>query len=70
MTTEEAWTARQTEVAEILRTHQYDEGVDGQYPGRCFCGNAMGDQEEHQAAALIQCGLVPIDNQQRKETRS
>jgi hypothetical protein len=46
-------------IANILRTHQYDEGVGDKYPGRCFCGNQMGDQENHQAIAIVEAGWKP-----------
>jgi hypothetical protein len=57
---DQEYNARVHQIAEVLRTHQYDEGTDGRYSGRCFCGNQMGDQENHQAMALIQDGLVPL----------
>lgn len=57
--TTEAFETRAAAIAEILRTHQYDEGADGQYPGRCFCGTQMGDQDEHQAIAIVEAGWKP-----------
>lgn len=58
------------QVANVLRTHQFDEGVGDKFPGRCFCGNQMGDQEEHQAMALIQDGIVPVDEMEALDYRS
>lgn len=55
---EEVWVATQQRIAEILRTHQFDES---RLDGYCFCGNPMGDQDEHQADALIQDGIVPLE---------
>lgn len=43
-------------VAEILRTHQYDDGGRPEWSDRCFCGTPMGDQERHQAIAIVEAG--------------
>lgn len=52
------WKAARDSIANMLRTHQFDEGVGDKFPGRCFCGTQMGDQEEHQAIALLEAGWI------------
>jgi hypothetical protein len=48
------------QIADVLRSHWPDDQLPGD---QCLCRGVMGDVEEHQAMALIEAGLVSVNEE-------